>query len=154
MAKGKKTCKMLKEIRKEIARSNDIAYVTTECKYQGDCSGTCPKCEAEVRYLEEELEKRRSAGKKVVLAGVAAAMLFSAGCEDIFSSQTVGDLQPPSREESQPIPMGAPVEYASSEPKEETAGMGQISQPEESGEQSSEEISLPVFMGDLVAPEE
>ena len=31
MAKGKKTCKMLKEIRKEIARNNDIAYVTTEC---------------------------------------------------------------------------------------------------------------------------
>lgn len=140
MAKGKKTCKMLKEIRKEIAKNNDIAYVTTECKYQGDCAGTCPKCEAEVRYLEEELEKRRSAGKKVVLAGVAAAMLFSAGCEDIFSSQTVGDLQPPSQEESQPT-MGAPAEYASSE-------------PEESSDESSEDTSWFVTMGDLVAPEE
>ena len=153
MAKGKKTCKMLKEIRKEIARNNDIAYVTTECKYQGDCAGTCPKCEAEVRYLEEELEKRRSAGKKVVLAGVAAAMLFSAGCEDIFSSSTMGDMQPLSQEETQPL-AGAPTEYASSEPGEETAGMGQISQPDESLEESSEDTSWFVTMGDLVAPEE
>ena len=153
MAKGKKTCKMLKEIRKEIARNNDIAYVTTECKYQGDCAGTCPKCEAEVRYLEEELEKRRSAGKKVVLAGVAAAMLFSAGCEDIFSSSTMGDMQPLSQEEAQPL-AGAPTEYASSEPEEETAGMGQISQPDESLEESSEDTSWFVTMGDLIAPEE
>ncbi len=154
MAKGKKTCKMLKEIRKEIAKSNDIAYVTTECKYQGDCAGTCPKCEAEVRYLEEELEKRRSAGKKVVLAGVAAAMLFSAGCEDIFSSSTMGDMQPLSQEETQPVPMGAPVEYASSEPEEETADMGQIAPPDESLEESSEDTSWAVTMGDLEPPEE
>ncbi len=140
MAKGKKTCKMLKEIRKEIAKNNDIAYVTTECKYQGDCAGTCPKCEAEVRYLEEELEKRRSAGKKVVLAGVAAAMLFSAGCEDIFSSSTMGEMQPLSQEETQPL-AGAPTEYASSE-------------PEESSDESSEDTSWFVTMGDLVAPEE
>ena len=153
MAKGKKTCKMLKEIRKEIAKSNDIAYVTTECKYQGDCAGTCPKCEAEVRYLEEELEKRRSAGKKVVLAGVAAAMLFSAGCEDIFSSSTMGDMQPLSQEESRPT-MGAPVEYASSEPEEETADMGQIAPPDESLEESSEDTSWAVTMGDLEPPEE
>lgn len=153
MAKGKKTCKLLKEIRKEIAKSNDIAYVTTECKYQGDCAGTCPKCEAEVRYLEEELEKRRSAGKKVVLAGVAAAMLFSAGCEDIFSSSTMGDMQPLSQEESQPT-MGAPVEYASSEPEEETADKGQIAPPDESLEESSEDTSWAVTMGDLEPPEE
>ena len=153
MAKGKKTCKMLKEIRKEIAKSNDIAYVTTECKYQGDCAGTCPKCEAEVRYLEEELEKCRSAGKKVVLAGVAAAMLFSAGCEDIFSSSTMGDMQPLSQEESRPT-MGAPVEYASSEPEEETADMGQIAPPDESLEESSEDPSWAVTMGDLEPPEE
>ena len=153
MAKGKKTCKKLKEIRKEIAKSNDIAYVTTECKYQGDCAGTCPKCEAEVRYLEEELEKRRSAGKKVVLAGVAAAMLFSAGCEDIFSSSTMGDMQPLSQEETQPL-AGAPTEYASSEPEEETQEMGQIAPPDESLEESSGDTSWAVTMGDLEPPEE
>lgn len=72
---GKK-CKILKEIRKQIAKDNDITYVTAECKRQG----TCPKCEAGVRYPEAELEKRRMAGKQVVVAGIAAAMMMSASC--------------------------------------------------------------------------
>ena len=57
---GKSKCKILKDIRKKIAEDNDISYVTSECKYQGECSGTCPKCEAEVRYLEEELANLHS----------------------------------------------------------------------------------------------
>ena len=60
MAKGKQTCKILKEIRKQIAAENDIKLVIEECTYQGDCRGTCPKCEAEVRYLERELWPWRS----------------------------------------------------------------------------------------------
>ncbi len=73
---GKKKCKILKEIRKQIAKDNDITYVTAECKHQG----TCPKCEAEVRYPEAELEKRRMAGKQVVVAGIAAAMVLTSSC--------------------------------------------------------------------------
>ena len=69
---GKNKCKLLKEIRQRIADENEIPYVTTECKFRGNCTGTCPKCEAEVRYLEQELEKRRSAGKKIAVAGIAA----------------------------------------------------------------------------------
>ena len=75
---GKRKCKMLKEIRKQIAMENDITYITTECKHQGNCKGTCPKCESEVRYLEAELEKRRKAGKTVAVAGIAAAMMLNA----------------------------------------------------------------------------
>ena len=78
---GKSKCKILKEIRREIARQNDIAYVTSECRFQGDCTGTCPKCEAELRYLEMELQKRQRAGKAVAVAGIAAALMVgSAGC--------------------------------------------------------------------------
>ena len=51
MVRGKQTCKILKEIRRQIAEANDIEFITSECQYQGDCLGTCPKCEAEVRYL-------------------------------------------------------------------------------------------------------
>ena len=75
--KGKNKCKILKEIRQRIADENDIPYVTRECSYQGDCKGTCPKCEAELRYLEQELEKRRSLGKTVAVAAVAAGLSFS-----------------------------------------------------------------------------
>lgn len=89
---GKNICKILKDIRRKIAEDNDIAYVTSECKYQGECSGTCPKCEAELHYLEEELTVRKSLGKTVALAGIAAALVAgSAGCAAKLPEQTAGD---------------------------------------------------------------
>jgi len=72
--KGKAKCKALKEIRKKIAEENSIEYIVSECTHQGDCKGTCPKCEAEVRYLEKELALRESIGKAVAVAGVAASV--------------------------------------------------------------------------------
>ena len=65
MARGKQTCKILKEIRRQIAEANGIEFITSECRYKGDCLGTCPKCEAEVRYLEQQLRARSLAGKAV-----------------------------------------------------------------------------------------
>lgn len=85
--KGKKRCKILKEIRQAIADENGIEFVTAECKHKGDCAGTCPKCEQEVRYLEEELKKKQSLGKKIAVIGVAASVALSgAGCDDMLSS--------------------------------------------------------------------
>ena len=79
--KGKQRCRILKQIRKEIADANGIDYVISECPHKGDCAGTCPKCESEVAYLERELEKRRQTGKKVAIAGIAAAaVISSAAC--------------------------------------------------------------------------
>ena len=81
MAKGKRTCKILKEIRKQIAADNDIELVIEECTYNGDCLGTCPRCEAEVRYLERELEKRQRMGKVAVIAGLSlGTMLTASSC--------------------------------------------------------------------------
>ena len=81
MAKGKKTCKILKEIRRQIAEANDIEYVVEECQYKGDCLVTCPKCEAEVRYLEQQLHQRQLLGKAVVLAGVSVGMFTLSSCD-------------------------------------------------------------------------
>ena len=81
MAKGKKTCKILKEIRRQIAEANDIEYAVEECQYKGDCLGTCPKCEAEVRYLEQQLYQRQLIGKAVVLAGVSVGMFTLSSCD-------------------------------------------------------------------------
>lgn len=63
MKRGKQTCRILKDIRRQIAEANDIEFITSECQYQGDCLGTCPKCEAEVRYLEQQLERKRMGWK-------------------------------------------------------------------------------------------
>jgi tonB family C-terminal domain len=80
MARGKETCKILREIRRQIAEANDIEFITSECRFKGECPGTCPKCEAELRYLEEQLKERRLAGKAVSLVGLSAGMLLFYGC--------------------------------------------------------------------------
>ena len=78
---GKQKCKILKEIRQRIADENDIPYVTRECSHKGDCRGTCPRCESELRYLEQQLALRASLGKRVAVAALCAGMSFSAaGC--------------------------------------------------------------------------
>ena len=97
MARGKQTCKILKEIRRQIAEANNIEFVTSECRYKGDCLGTCPKCEAEVRYLEEQLRSRQLMGKAVVLAGISAGALamlapVAAEAQSPDTSLPMGDI--------------------------------------------------------------
>ena len=92
---GKSKCKILKDIRRQIAEKNGIELVIEECKYKGDCLGTCPRCEAEVRYLERELEKRRALGKKVAVAGLVATLAAtSTGCDFHTQPQVVGSFAP------------------------------------------------------------
>lgn len=148
---GKSKCKILKDIRRQIAAENDIAYVTSECKYQGECTGTCPKCEAEVRYLEEELAKRRRAGKAVAVAGVAAAVMITAsGCDllDLFIGPQGGE----------PLAGDVPA-Y-----QETTAGVPardddwqQSTDPTDDSDEPTEIMGEPVLddemMGDLPSPE-
>ena len=74
MKRGKQTCRILKEIRRQIAEANDIDFVISECQYKGDCLGTCPKCESEVRYLEQQLVARHSMGKAITVVGVSLGL--------------------------------------------------------------------------------
>ena len=75
MTHGKEVCKTLKGIRQEIADKNEIAYTTSECHFDGECTGTCPKCEAELKYIENELHKRKQLGKVASIAGIATVSL-------------------------------------------------------------------------------
>lgn len=74
MTHGKNICKQLKEVRKRIAEENDIPLEIEECTYKGECRGTCPKCEAEVRYLENTLAERLKLGKVATVAGLALGL--------------------------------------------------------------------------------
>ena len=74
MAKGKSTCKLLKDIRQQIADANGISYRPIECHHKGDCAGTCPACEEEIRYLERELKARKGNGFGMKVAGIAAGI--------------------------------------------------------------------------------
>ena len=74
MTKGKSTCKLLKDIRQQIADANGISYQPKECHHKGDCAGTCPACEEEIRYLERELKARKGNGFSMKVAGIAAGI--------------------------------------------------------------------------------
>lgn len=69
--KGRNICDTLKAIRKQIADANGIDYSPEECHFKGECKGTCPRCEQDVRDLEHELRIRQMAGKAIKVAGVA-----------------------------------------------------------------------------------
>ena len=102
---GKEKCRILKEIRAEIARANDIEWVVSECKHKGNCKGTCPKCEYEVRQLEAALARREALGKKVAVVGISASIALSVtGCVNPFPQTTdgvpMGDALPPDTEEA------------------------------------------------------
>lgn len=83
---GKEKCTILKEIRRKIAVENGIPYQVRDCTHTGECSGTCPFCESEVRYLEGELKKKASLGKKVKIAAICAGMAaMASGCSVVDS---------------------------------------------------------------------
>ena len=143
---GKSKCKVLKEIRKKIAESNDISYVTSDCKYEGDCAGTCPKCEAELRYLEEELAKRKNLGKIVAVAGIAATLVVtSAGCDALIPNQTA----------SAPLP--EEITFQTHPDTTQPSNTAPVpGDPSDETTQSSEEelMGKPVLMGEIPLPED
>ena len=82
MTRGKSICNVLKTIRKQIADANEIKYEPRECHHQGECRGTCPACEAEVRYIERQLDIRRQLGWAVAIVGISAGLSALSGCGD------------------------------------------------------------------------
>ena len=82
MTRGKSICNVLKTIRKQVADANEIKYEPRECHHQGECRGTCPACEAEVRYLESQLNSRRQLGKAVAIIGISAGLSVLTSCGD------------------------------------------------------------------------
>lgn len=95
MNRGKYICKELKAVRRKIAEENGIPLEIKECAYQGPCKGTCPRCEAEVRYLENSLANRLKMGKVATVAGLALSLVSCGG------GQSQGGPTPPSGHPSQ-----------------------------------------------------
>lgn len=74
MNHGKDICRQLKQLRRDIADQNGIELEIPECTYEGDCSGTCPRCDYELRYLESELARRQRLGKAAIVAGTVLTL--------------------------------------------------------------------------------
>ena len=88
MYQGKSTCETLKSIRKQIADANEIPYEPRVCTHKGDCMGTCPACESEMRYIENQLNIRKMAGKAVKIVGLATVMTMAACNSTNSTSET------------------------------------------------------------------
>ena len=77
MDEGRAICKVLKDVRQKIANENGISYHPEECHHKGECTGTCPGCEKEIRYLEEQLKNKQHSGFGLKVAGIAAGVCVS-----------------------------------------------------------------------------
>lgn len=96
---GKEKCEVLKKIRRDVAAANDIPLEQPECPHKGECTGTCPRCEAEVKSLENALADRKKRGLKIVVAGISAGLiaLSTVACDAwdaLVHGQAKGDLMP------------------------------------------------------------
>ena len=100
-SRGKKICGYLKGIRRKIAEENDIKLDIPECTYEGECRGTCPRCEWEVQYLEKTLFERMKLGKIATISGLALG-LTSCGHLGFPPFQTSGMVENPDTENVAP----------------------------------------------------
>lgn len=127
MTIGKHICKTLKEIRLLVAKANEIPYAPTECRHEGDCMGTCPKCESEVRYLEQQLDMRRAMGKAVSLVGVGMGVAALSSCHLVRTVHpTAGEVanEPPTTEVIQGMPVIRDIPHEHTDScSQATAGM-------------------------------
>lgn len=111
--RGRNICNTLKAIRKQIADANGISYSPEECHFEGECKGTCPKCEQDVRDLEYELRLREMAGKAIKVAGVAAGIVaLAASTTSCATQKGYYNSTPPKPEKVIPISY---QEYTSSD---------------------------------------
>ncbi len=98
MNHGKNTCNELKAIRKRIAEANEIEYNPHECTFEGECSGTCPACESEMRYIENELRNRKRLGKKIAMVGLAVGLSATPAMAQEPDDDLEGDISMPEEE--------------------------------------------------------
>lgn len=144
MTYGKQVCKTLKTIRKQVADANEIPFEVTECSHKGDCAGTCPKCEQEVRYIESQLQQRRRLGKAVAVVGISMGLAAIAGCR---STRTAGDVQ------RVPEPLDGIIEMPVDEPQTTSGELQQESATTDTPKSmvvQSDTIREPMVVGEVM----
>lgn len=147
---GKQKCKILRQIRRDIAAANHLDYTERDCTHQGDCAGTCPYCEAQLKRLEGELETRRSLGQRIAVMGLSMGLLAVnlTACDDWLSrgrttQGVIVDTEPDT----------AQTEVTDSIPGELVAAETTQGEPVIDGGMPIPETDVVTTMGDIVLPE-
>lgn len=99
MQRGKYICEQLKAVRRRIADENGIALGERECTHQGPCRGTCPRCDAEVKYLEQTLAERLRLGRVATVAGLGLTLAACGGQGNAPMVETDGPITAPENTE-------------------------------------------------------
>ncbi len=73
---GRRVCDVLKEIRNKIAKEGNLKLNQKECKFKGECSGTCPTCETELKKINETFDHK----KLLSIAGCIGMALPMTAC--------------------------------------------------------------------------
>ena len=111
---GKEKCKILREVRRMIAQANDIPFVSYDCTHEGPCAGTCPLCESELRYLEQQLQQRRAEGREIELLELCSGVDLDCGRDPIAPppewEDIQGDVRPPDVLAGVPMPFDDPLD--------------------------------------------
>ena len=106
MQQGKYICEQLKAVRRRIADENGIALGERECTHQGPCRGTCPRCDAEVKYLEQTLAERLRLGRVATVAGLGLTLAACGGQGNAPMVETDGPITAPeTTEPGNPSPL-------------------------------------------------
>jgi hypothetical protein len=90
---GREKCALFRQMRSNIAKSNGIVYLSSECDYKVDCEGTCAICDAENRYLESELNRKVLSGESINISGMLEMMSnFIEGCDAETGNRICAEL--------------------------------------------------------------
>ena len=104
MNHGKEKCEILRRIRQDVAERYGLQYTPSECKHPGDCSGTCPKCDAELEDLQRQLASRGITD--IDLTNISIDIEHS---EDDDIQILEGDVAAPSDDDLVTVTMGMPA---------------------------------------------
>lgn len=71
---GREKCDKLKAIRRAVASRIGVELHQTECHFEGECTGTCPKCRQEEKILNEAIIHKGTAvaGMTLIATSLAA----------------------------------------------------------------------------------
>lgn len=96
----KERCRELKLVRAKMAEELGVDLHQRECTYDGYCSGTCPKCAAEERALNEAFLRRQmeeteqSGGATAALDREQTGAVQSGGVTAALDRGQTGAVQP------------------------------------------------------------
>lgn len=130
---NKARCKQLKEIRKNMAAELGITLEQSECQNHGYCKGTCSKCQAEEKLLNNAVKKQQHKlntwKKKTMVAGLLVATTLTVSACTLNNNLELGG-EATIDEEDYNTPLQGDIEWSEENEENEEMEENQFFNPE------------------------